>query len=290
MIGQEPNGPILGKDSNTSNNLSVSTQLQDFHFRFIKVRPRGKEAVEPEWNSRANYSHNDPRIVEWIRTGGNYGVTVPSGFACFIDADMEQIQDALETKLPLTFRYSTGKFGHFQYVYFIENGPLGCVPLADGAYIKGRGGYAVGPGSVHPSGVVYGSMEIRDTQIAVVTRKVLLDALEPFLLKKEPAVSHPPPHYERVSKVTKEQIDKTAADLLPAWTKADHVRHTLALAIIGSCERSGWEREDIRGLFIKLADYSGKGREHLKQVDYVYGRDGKKYGFPTLTAILEELA
>jgi len=265
-------------------------QFRDVHFRFLKVRPRGKEAVEPGWQKVRNYSWSHPEIVHWIQSGGNYGITCPSGFACFVDADYLEIQTALDSKLPLTFRWSTGKSGHFQYAYFIEDGPLGCVPLRDGAYIKGRGGYAIGPGSVHPNGTIYGVRETRDVPVAVVTRKSLLDALEPFLLKKERAASHPPPRYERISRVTHEQIEKTVADLLPAWTKADHMRHTLALAIIGSCERAGWAREDINNLLVKLTDSSGKGREHLKQIDYVYGRDGKKYGFPTLTAIMGELA
>jgi len=281
--------PSYTEDNNTSNNLSVSAQLRDFHFRFIKVRSQSKEAIEPGWQQVKNYSWSHPEIAQWIRTGGNFGITCPSGFCAFVDADSVEIQTALDSKLPLTFRWSTGKSGHFQYAYFIENGPIGCLPLKDGAYIKGRGGYVIGPGSVHPNGIIYGSREIRDVPVAVVSKKGLLDALEPFLLKKERGTTQPPPHYKRDSKVTNEQIEKTATDLLPAWAKADHARHMLTLAIIGSCERSGWAREDINDLLVKLADSSGKGREHLKQVDYVYERDGKKYGFPTLTAILEAL-
>jgi len=272
-----------------SYNFVVPPQFHDLHFRFLKVRKGGKEAVEPGWQKTKNYSWHDPETRHWVNNGGNYGLTCPSGFCVFIDADTKEIQETLETKLPLTFRYSTGKEDHFQYVYFVEDEAVGCIPLKDGAYLKGKGGYALGPGSVHPNGTIYGVRETRDAPVAVVTRKVLLDALEPFLLKKERSTTQPPPHYKRDSKVTNEQIEKTATDLLPAWAKADHARHMLTLAIIGSCERSGWAREDVNDLLVKLADSSGKGREHLKQVDYVYGRDGKKYGFPTLTAILEAL-
>jgi hypothetical protein len=279
---------IMNSTSETKN-FVFPVQLHDLHFRFLKVRRGGKEAVELDWQKFKNYSWHDPEIQQWYSHGGNYGVTCPSGFCVFIDADTEKIQDTLETKLPPTFRYSTGKEGHFQFVYFIEDSPIGCIPLQDGAYIKGRGGYALGPGSVHPNGTVYGSNEIRNVPIAVIPKTDLLDALEPFLLKKERAASHPPPRYERISRVTHEQIEKTATDLLPAWVRADHRRHNLTLAIIGSCERSGWARKDINDLLVKLAEYSGKGREHVSQVDYVYGRDGKKYGFPTLTAILEAL-
>jgi len=280
--------PYIEDKDIPSYNFVVPPQFHDLHFRLIKVRPHGKEAIEPGWQKAQNYSWSHPEIVQWIRKGGNYGITPPSGFACFVDADTVEIQKCLENKLPQTFRYSTGKPGHYQYAYFVENGPLECVPLTDGAYIKGRGGYVIGPGSVHPNGIVYGSREIRNVPIAIVTREVIMDALEPFLLKKERGTTQPP-HYKRDSKVTNEQIEKTATDLLPAWAKADHARHALTLAIIGSCERSGWAREDINDLLVRLAGSSGKGLEHLRQVDYVYGRDGKKYGFPTLTAILEAL-
>jgi len=289
MIGQEPTGPILGKDNNTSNNLSVSTQLQDFHFRFIKIRPQSKEAIESGWQQVKNYSWSHPEIAQWIRAGGNYGVTCPSGFCAFVDVDYLEIQNVLDTKLPLTFRYSTGKHGHFQYVYFIEDGPIGCLPLVGGAYIKGRGGYALAPGSVHPNGTVYGSREIRNIPVAYVTKEALLEALTSFLLKKEPAVSHPPPHYERTSSVTGEMIEKVAMDLLPEWTNADHKRHVMTLAIIGTWERLGWSRSEVQALIDTLIRESGKGQEHSAQVRYAYGRGDRKYGIPTLKIIAEEL-
>jgi len=271
------------------NNFTVPPQFRDLHFRLIKVRSHAKEAVEPGWQKAQNYSWSHPEIAHWIRTGGNYGITPPSGFACFVDADTVEIQKCLENKLPQTFRYSTGKPGHYQYAYFVENGPLGCVPLTDGAYIKGHGGYVIGPGSVHPNGIVYGSREIRDVPVAAVSKKGLLDALEPFLLKKEPAVSHPPPHYERTSPVTGEMIEKVAMDLLPEWTNADHKRHVMTLAIIGTWERLGWSKSEVQMLIDTLITESGKGQEHSAQVRYAYGRRDRKYGIPTLKQISEDL-
>jgi len=269
--------------------FSVPLQLHDLHFRFLKVRRGGKEAVEFDWQKFKNYSWHDPEIQQWYSHGGNYGVTCPSGFCVFIDADTEKIQDTLETKLPPTFRYSTGKEGHFQYVYFVEDQPIGCIPLEDGAYLKGKGGYSLGPGSVHPNGAVYGSREIRNVPVAIVKKDDLLKALEPFLLKKEPAVSHPPPHYERASPVTGEMIRKVAFDLLPEWTKADHKRHVMTLAIIGVWERLGWTVSEVQALIDTLITESGKGREHSAQVRYAYGRGDRKYGIPTLNQISEDL-
>jgi len=267
----------------------VPSQFQDLHFRFLKVRSHGKEALEAGWQKVKNYSWNDPDIINWIRTGGNYGITVPSGFACFVDADTAKIQKSLESKLPQTFRYSTGKPGHYQYAYFVENGPQNCIPLLDGAYIKGRGGYVIGPGSVHPNGTVYGSKEIRDVPIAVVKKEDLMRAVSPFLLKNTPSANSNETVYERTSPVTGEMIQKVAMDLLPEWNKADHKRHLLTLAIIGTWERLGWSRSEVQALIDTLIRESGKGQEHFAQVRYAYGRGDRKYGIPTLKQISEDL-
>jgi hypothetical protein len=271
------------------NNFTVPPQFRDLHFRLIKVRPHGKEAIEAGWQKVRNYSWNDSDIINWIRTGGNYGITPPSGFACFVDADYTEIQTALDSKLPLTFRWSTGKPGHYQYAYFVENGPLGCVPLVDGAYIKGKGGYVIGPGSVHPSGVVYGSREIRDVPIAVVKKEDLMRAVSPFLLKNTPSANSNETVFERTSPVTGEMIEKVAMDLLPEWTNADHKRHVMTLAIIGTWERLGWSRSEVQALIDTLIRESGKGQEHSAQVRYAYGRGDRKYGIPTLKQISEDL-
>jgi len=289
------NKPPVRADNSNMNTFSgykdfaSLKQLQDVHFRLLKVRPHGKEAIEPGWQKAQNYSWNDPEIINWTKKGGNFGITCPSGFCAFVDADYLEIQNVLDTKLPLTFRYSTGKHGHFQYVYFIEDGPIACLPLADGAYIKGRGGYAIGPGSVHPSGVVYGSREIRNIPVAYVTKEALMEALAPFLLKKTQTTNTGVTTYKRVIEVTPEQVRKTAEDLLPAWLKADHKRHVLTLALIGTCERAGWSRSEVQKLIDSLITSSGKGHEHSSQVIHAYGRGDRTYGIPTLKQILEDL-
>jgi len=179
------------KNSNTSPYLSIPNQLNDLKIRFIKVKPMGKEAIEKGWNTFKNYSIRDPEIVKHIQHGGNYGVTFFDGSGAFVDADTLKIQNALDTRLPRTFRYSTGKEGHYQYVYFVEDGPIGCCPLKDGAFIKGKGGYALGPGSVHPNGTVYGSKEIRNEPIATTTKEQLLSTLNEFLLRKPESRERP---------------------------------------------------------------------------------------------------
>ncbi len=71
---------------------------------------------------------------------------------------------------------------HKQFVYLISNPPIRNIPLKDGAYIKGQNGYAVGPGSVHPNGNVYGLRKSGHT-IRTVTKEELLKVLEPFMVR-----------------------------------------------------------------------------------------------------------
>ena len=156
--------------------------FNDPRFRVIKILPRSKEPVEKGWTTDHNYAYNSLEINNWIKNGGNYGIFCPHGDCCFVDADTKGIQDALDSKLQ-TFFYSTGQQGHRQYVYAISDPPIRNIPLKDGAYIKGQNGYAVGPGSIHPNGTIYG-LDKLDYPIRTVTKEKLLDVLKPFLIRQ----------------------------------------------------------------------------------------------------------
>ena len=154
----------------------------DPRFRVLKLLPHRKEPLEKEWTTRNNYPFNSPEIDSWIRNGGNYGIFCPRGDCAFVDADFPEIQSALDENLP-TFWYSTGREGHRQYVFLISDPPIRNIPLTGGAYIKGQNGYAVGPGSIHPNGTIYG-LKISDRPIRTVTVEELLTVLKSYLLRK----------------------------------------------------------------------------------------------------------
>lgn len=262
-------------------NVILPQQLTDYHFRIVKARGKAPN-VETAWQTVNNYLV-EPHIIHAIlKSGLNYGFTVPSGFACFIDADTQEIQDVLDKEL-FTFRYSSGTVGHFQYVYFIKDG-IGCIPLVHGAYIKGKGGFAVGPGSIHPNGRMYG-IDIRDTDILVTTRDTLINTLRPYLLKKE---NHTGKSFTlSPTKASKVTIEKTASEFLELWNNADGMRHNLTLALTGYLERRGWLESDITSVLITLVKDTGKGHEHISQVHYAYGNKERKYGLPTILSIEE---
>ena len=266
----------------------IPNQFANSNIKLLKVRAHGKEAVERGWQSVANYTSDSPSILDWIKYGGNYGVTSPAGFYASVDADTKKIQDALEGKLPRTFRWSTGKPGHFQYGYFILDGPIGCVPLKDGAYIKGKGGYALGPGSIHPNGIVYGSREIRDIPIAIVKKEDLLNSVKDFMITDSGEIKG---RFESLPAGTARiDRDEIVRILTPYWSKADGRRNDLTLAIAGFIARSGGDEQDAVFIISELARLTGKGKDHISGARYSFHKDGKIRGFSTLKKLMEEIS
>lgn len=264
--------------------MKMPPQLLDLHFRMVKARGKAPN-VETEWQTKNNYPVSEALANSLLSQGLNYGFTCPSGFACFIDADTKEVQDVLDLN-KWTFRYSTGTPGHYQYAYFVEDG-IGCVPLKDGAYIKGKGGFTVGPGSIHPNGNIYGK-DVRYAPIAVVRNADLMKWLAPYLLKKESAVNHTATLSPK--NATESMVMKVRDELLEVWIKADGQRHALTLAIVGYLERKGWIESDIASVISSLIELSKKGYEHLPQVHYAFGRGERKWGLPMILAIEEGIA
>ena len=168
---------------------SHSLDFSDARFRVIKLLARRKEPLERGWTTTRNYSFNGPEIEKWIVEGGNYGLFCPGGDCCFVDADTKEIQTILDEKLR-TFWYSTGREGHRQYVYGISDPPIQNIPLVNGAYIKGQNGYAVGPGSIHPNGTMYG-LSKSEYSIQTVTKGELLEVLKPFMVRSTDSKEKP---------------------------------------------------------------------------------------------------
>lgn len=261
-------------------------QFDDPNIRLIKVKPHGKEAVESHWNTVSNYSASNQEIIKYVKSGGNYGVTSPAGFSSFIDADSKAIQEVLEAELPRTFRWSTGRAGHFQFAYFLEDQPIGCVPLIDGAYIKGKGGYALGPGSIHPNGTTYGIREIRDVEVAIVKKDDLLAALSKFIkstASQKTWSKRMPMGSTRIDRDTVIQV------LEPYWAKADGRRNELTLAIAGFIARSGGTEDDATYIILSLCELTKKGYDHIAGARYAFQREGPLKGLHSLVAMMEDL-
>ena len=144
----------------------IPLSLQQSSFRFCLVRKKAKEAFEKNWQNTANYRYDDPKLLEHIRAGGNYGIIGGYGGLVVLDIDRKHFVDYVLEYLPRTFTVRTKKGIHLYYVVpdgeirsqglkFQETGySIGDVKAG---YVKkpiGRG-YVVGPGSTHPSGDRY---------------------------------------------------------------------------------------------------------------------------------------
>jgi len=146
--------------------------------RFIKVRAKGKEAIEKGWQETRNYAAGDPELLQHLAMGGNYGVMPASGI-CILDADeAPRMMELLEPFLD-TFTVRTGGDGVKFHFYFRCDGLEGKVPfydLEDGTHLgevygSGAKAYCVGPGSLHPSGRRY--EVVRDLPLKEIPFEVL---------------------------------------------------------------------------------------------------------------------
>lgn len=183
---------------------AIPRQLADC--RMIRVAPKEKRAVDPGWQSSANYAHDDPRIVDHLANGGNYGV-MPAGGVCILDADDLTGLGRLGVIEPLlpTYTIRTGRESGGAHIYLrCPDAPTEKIILRDpttGADLgdfrgSGHPSYVVGPGSLHPSGRRYEPVDpnAEIKSIAWAALKEILDRAS----KKEPAeTSTPPPQSPR---------------------------------------------------------------------------------------------
>lgn len=159
---------------------SLIDKLKPYHAHFIKIaKPvpgdvkSGKNAVEHGWPDRP-YEANDPDLLLWLFTGGNYGATArwPIGM---IDADTKELQALIEAKIN-TYTVRSGRtIGEGRHYYIITNATEnGVVYDKNGKNIGNiqiQNKYVVGPGCRHNSGGVY--RVINDMPFAEISKEQL---------------------------------------------------------------------------------------------------------------------
>ena len=140
--------------------VMIPEQIKD-KARFILVQKKGKVAVEKDWQNTNNYEYNNPKLQDWIKNGGNYGV-LPKSNLCILDVDEpDKIGEVLQL-FKNTFTVKTSKGYHF-YIEVPNNKEGKKIPFYDKKtkehlgefYVAGCNGYCVGATSVHPNGSVY---------------------------------------------------------------------------------------------------------------------------------------
>ncbi len=166
--------------------LKIPEQLRGVQYRFIKIRPKSKKALEKNFTDSYNYKYDEVAFKDYLKKAKSYGVLCGFGKLAVIDCDTDELAKHLYMELPATFTVTSGS-GRPHLYYLIPDLDKKIV-IEDSkdvhhGEVQFKGFYVVGASSLHPtSGTLY---EIKnDIQIQTITKKKLLEALEPFLKKK----------------------------------------------------------------------------------------------------------
>ncbi len=188
----------------------------------VPVEPRGKRPVVP-WAEFQRRLPTEDELEAWFRHRGNSNLAIVTGAVSglvVLDVDPrhggEQSLAALEAEhggLPVTVEATTGGGG--RHCYFSH--PGGLVPnriaIASGIDLRGDGGVAVAPPSLHPSGRRYAWVPGRSPD------EVPLAAVPPWLLRlvlpAGPRTGHPIAHWRTLVRegVEEGQRNNTIASL-----------------------------------------------------------------------------
>ena len=152
----------------------IPKQLQKDRILFCKVMEKSKRPFEKDWVNKG-YSHQEIDI-----STGNYGVLAGPGDLIIIDSDTQELQEAVDDKLPKTFRVRTGSGGCHDY-YFCKDLKKKLVLTKDGKHygeVQSYGTQVIGPGSIHPNGQKY-EVE-QDLEIQTLELSKLIEVVKPF--------------------------------------------------------------------------------------------------------------
>ena len=173
---------------------SLAQQLDAMGNHFLLIT--GKEAREKEWNTPQNLmKSNDPRLLAWLKNGGNYGVAGGAGVT-IVEADTPEVVERMKQLPAKTFMVRSGGkgFPHYYLKCSTEgNHPLKIWennPATDMGYIKAESGYVVGPNSIHPdTGNPY--EVICDAEMLQTSSKFLYTLLDSWIRKKSSTLFKP---------------------------------------------------------------------------------------------------
>ncbi len=163
----------------------IPEQLKKEEFRFLKIRPKGKEPTSDmkEWQQK-NFQYDDEELLKHLSSKGNYGVIGGYGNLILIDSDSEEINDICKN-LPATFTVKTGSPEEYKVHYFyIADKPIKPIRLSkegvgDLGDVRSKGQYVVAANSIHPSGNSY--IVINDIPIAEFSEEEIRDVFKKYI-------------------------------------------------------------------------------------------------------------
>ena len=158
----------------------MNMRLQNEKFRFILVSYKQKIPIEKGWQEETNYKWDDDKIKKHT---GNIGITTGDGLIIF-DCDVNKAEEIARI-LPQTLVVGTSYNESYRKKHFyfycdlqekiiLENEEYGHL-----GEIQAKGQQCLIPGSIHPSGVVYGILE--DRNIAAITKDQIIELVKPYI-------------------------------------------------------------------------------------------------------------
>ena len=130
--------------------ITIPKQLQKEDFRFILLKKKSKSPIEAKWESENNYKFDNPKLLNHIKNGGNYGIVGGFGNLVIVDADSEEINEKCKL-FPETFTIkSCCPDKHKHHYYFIGNTEIKPIRLSkekvgDIGDVRSTGQYVVAP-------------------------------------------------------------------------------------------------------------------------------------------------
>ncbi len=167
----------------------IPKQLQNPNFRYLKLRPKGKEPTSDmtDWKKNS-LKFNDTKLLDHLEADGNYAILGGYVNLIMIDADSPKINDIAKT-LPETFTIKTGNpkdyKKHYYYICDKILKPIRFtkVKVGDLGDVRSEGQYVVAPGSIHPTGNPY--KVTKDIPISQITEEEIREAFKEFIDPKD---------------------------------------------------------------------------------------------------------
>lgn len=103
--------------------IVIPEKLRNNSFRFLKVQKGQKKPLEEGYTTTANYSYNDPKLLDHISNGGNYGVLCGCGGLVVVDFDnLDRCKElGVNAHLPETFTVRTPGTGGEHLYYLVPD-------------------------------------------------------------------------------------------------------------------------------------------------------------------------
>jgi archaellum biogenesis ATPase FlaH len=160
--------------------IVVPEQLQKEDFRFVLLADKSKIPIESEWTTTNNYKYNDPKLLEHLKNGGNYGVLAGANKLMIVDIDNVDLIPEMDELFPDTLTVKTGGGKRHYYLRLEGDIEQNFIVMKNGAgELRVKNCQVVAPGSIHPSGTEY---EISNNkQVQIMTKKEILKRLESHL-------------------------------------------------------------------------------------------------------------